>query len=103
MKEGKSFEISRRPWAKYADDGVIHCRTKEEAEEVLRKLRTRLKECKLEIHPEKTHIVYCRSDRFWERHENESFDFLGYTFRRRKQIHEKSHRNTKISEGKIIT
>lgn len=39
--------------------------------------------CKLEIHPEKTRIVYCRSDKNTERHEHESFDFLGYTFRRR--------------------
>jgi RNA-directed DNA polymerase len=71
------------PWARYADDGVIHCRTKEEAEQVLQKLCMRLQECRLEIHPEKTRIVYCRSDNFKGRHENESFDFLGYTFRRR--------------------
>jgi RNA-directed DNA polymerase len=41
-------ENPQNPWARYADDGVIHCRTKEEAERVLRKLRTRLQECKLE-------------------------------------------------------
>ncbi|MEG1254882.1 group II intron maturase-specific domain-containing protein [Clostridium sp.] len=41
------------------------------------------KECKLEIHPDKTRIIYCRSDKFNSRHEHESFDFLGYTFRRR--------------------
>jgi RNA-directed DNA polymerase len=72
------------PWVRYADDGVIHCRSKEEAERVLEKLRKRLQECKLEIHPEKTRIVYCRSDKYPERHEHESFDFLGYTFRRRR-------------------
>jgi RNA-directed DNA polymerase len=71
------------PWARYADDGVVHCQSKEEAEQVLEKLRGRLKECKLELHPEKTRIVYCRCDKFQGRHENESFDFLGYTFRRR--------------------
>jgi RNA-directed DNA polymerase len=76
-------ENPQNPWARYADDGVIHCRTKEEAEQLLSKLRIRLQECKLEIHPEKTRIVYCRSDKFQGKHENESFDFLGYTFRRR--------------------
>ena len=40
-------------------------------------------ECKLELHPDKTKIVYCRSDVNPERHEHESFDFLGYTFGRR--------------------
>ena len=73
----------QNPWARYADDGVIHCRSKEEAERLVEKLRKRMQECKLEIHPSKTRIVYCRSDRFQEKHENESFDFLGYTFRRR--------------------
>lgn len=38
-----------------------------------------MKECELEIHAEKSRIVYCRSDRFTEHHENETFDFLGYT------------------------
>ena len=73
----------QNPWARYADDGVIHCKSKEEAEQLVEKLRERLQECKLEIHPSKTRIIYCRSDRFQGRHENESFDFLGYTFRRR--------------------
>lgn len=70
-------------WCRYADDGIVHCRTKQEAELLLERLNTRMLECKLEIHPEKTRIVYCRSDKFPERHEHESFDFLGYTFRRR--------------------
>jgi RNA-directed DNA polymerase len=79
--------ITRRfpnnPWVRYADDGVIHCRTKEEAENILAELGKRMKECGLEIHPEKSRIVYCRSDRFRGHHGNETFDFLGYTFRMR--------------------
>lgn len=71
------------PWCRYADDGIAHCRSKEEAERLVEKLQKRMLECKLEIHPEKTRIVYCRSDKYPERHEYESFDFLGYTFRRR--------------------
>lgn len=71
------------PWARYADDGVIHCKTREEAENLLERLKKRLATCMLEIHPDKTRIVYCRSGVQSERHENESFDFLGYTFRDR--------------------
>jgi len=69
------------PWARYADDGVVHCQTKDEAEQLLARLKTRLATCKLEVHPDKTRIVYCRSDKNTERHEYETFDFLGYTFR----------------------
>lgn len=47
------------------------------------KLSRRMKECGLEIHPDKSRIVYCRSDNFNEHYENESFDFLGYAFRSR--------------------
>jgi RNA-directed DNA polymerase len=71
------------PWVRYADDGVIHCRTKLEAEKLLLALSQRMRECGLEIHPEKSKIVYCKSDRFQGEHVNESFDFLGYTFRSR--------------------
>jgi len=69
------------PWARYADDGVIHCKTKEEAQYVLKKLTERMKECKLKIHPEKTRIIYCKDVNRKEEHDNTSFDFLGYTFR----------------------
>ena len=76
-------ECPENPWARYADDGVIHCRSEENAKLVLRKLQKRLNECRLEIHPEKTRIVLCRSDIYQGKYENESFDFLGYTFRRK--------------------
>ena len=71
------------PWARYADDAVVHCRTLKEAESLLTRLKKRLETCKLEVHPDKTKIVYCRSENSKERHEYESFDFLGYTFRYR--------------------
>lgn len=71
------------PWARYADDGIVHCRTKTEAEQLLKAMEKRMQACKLELHPEKTKIVYCRSDRFNGKHENEEFNFLGYTFCRR--------------------
>lgn len=71
------------PWARYADDGVIHCKTLEEAENLLETLKTRLKSIGLEIHPDKTRIVYCKDDNRKGSHTHEKFDFLGYTFRPR--------------------
>ena len=71
-------------WCRYADDGLVHCRTEEEAKQLLAELTTRFKECGLELHPDKTKIVYCKDDDRTGRYENESFDFLGYSFRARK-------------------
>jgi RNA-directed DNA polymerase len=72
------------PFARYADDAVIHCKTEEEAIRVLESLNNRMNECKLELHPTKTRIVYCKDEDRKENHENISFDFLGYTFRPRR-------------------
>ncbi len=71
------------PWVRYADDGLIHCHTREEAEKILACLEKRMSECLLELHPEKTKIVYCKNGNRTEEHEHTSFDFLGYTFRAR--------------------
>lgn len=68
------------PWVRYADDGIIHCWSEKEAEKLLNRLKNRLKTSKLEVNPDKTRIVYCRSDRNKGHHEHETFDFLGYTF-----------------------
>ena len=46
-------------------------------------LRQRFEECGLELHPEKTKIVYCKDERRTGDYHNTAFDFLGYTFRRR--------------------
>lgn len=74
---------SENPWARYADDAVTHCRTKEEAENLLEQLRERFKECKLELHLDKTRIVYCKDDDRRCDYSDTKFDFLGYTFRPR--------------------
>lgn len=71
-------------WCRYADDGICHCRTKEQAEALLAELEQRFLECKLEIHPEKTKIVYCKDGIRKECYDgNTSFVFLGYEFRAR--------------------
>ena len=48
------------PWCRYADDGLLHCKTEKQAKEVLRELHKRFNEYKLELHPDKTKIVYCK-------------------------------------------
>ena len=71
-------------FARYADDAVVHARSRKEAEALLAAIRQRLAECRLELHPEKTKIVYCQDDDRRGTHEHTSFDFLGYTFRPRR-------------------
>jgi group II intron reverse transcriptase/maturase len=71
------------PWCRYADDGLLHCRTLEQAQEFLKLLQVRFDDCGLELHPEKTKIVYCKDDNRRGDHPTTSFDFLGYTFCRR--------------------
>lgn len=70
------------PFERYADDAIIHCRTQAEAEEILGKLKERLEECKLELHPTKTKIVYCKDKDRAKEYPVTEFEFLGYTFRR---------------------
>ncbi len=60
MDEKKS---SYNPFERYADDVVVHCNTEAEAKELLEAIRERFKQCKLELHPDKTKIVYCKDDR----------------------------------------
>ena len=68
---------------RYADDAIVHCRTESEARTVMEAIRKRLAECGLELHPEKTRIVYCKDNKRRKEYENISFDFLGYTFQPR--------------------
>ena len=63
------YEMTR-----YADDFVIQCRTRREAEEALAQVQAWAESNGLRLHPDKTHIVDVRE---------EGFDFLGYRFYRR--------------------
>ena len=68
---------------RYCDDAVIHCTSQEQAHQVRDALAARLATVGLELHPDKTRIVYCKdADRRGD-HEATSFTFLGYTFRPR--------------------
>jgi RNA-directed DNA polymerase len=72
------------PFERYADDVIIHAKSQAQAEQVLEAVRQRLQECRLELHPEKTKIVYCQDSDRKGQHEHIQFDFLGYTFRPRR-------------------
>ena len=71
------------PFERYADDGVIHCASEQQAREVLSALSQRLMVVGLELHPQKTEIVYCKDANRKGSYEHEQFDFLGYRFRPR--------------------
>src|SRR5207244_6298470 len=71
----------RLPFCRYADDGLIHCRSMQQARYVRERLAQRLQECGLELHPDKTEVVYCKDVHRRQEHECIQFDFLGYTVR----------------------
>jgi len=70
-------------WCRYADDGLVHCRTKKDAISLKTALQARFLACFLEIHPGKTKIIYCNNSRYPLNYTHKEFDFLGYTFRDR--------------------
>ena len=70
---------------RYADDAVVHCATEWQAREVLAALVARMAEVGLQLHPDKTKIVYCKDRKRCQRYDGPaSFTFLGCTFRARK-------------------
>ena len=70
---------------RYADDAVVHCGSRRRASHVLEAIRTRMEEVGLRLHPTKTRIVYCGTDRGYDAEPGVAtdFTFLGYTFQRR--------------------
>ena len=74
---------SEVPFERYADDAVCHCRTELEAKQLKTELEARFGECGLELHSEKTKIVYCKDEDRKGSYPDMKFDFLGYTFRPR--------------------
>ncbi len=70
-------------WCCYADDGLVHCKTQYQANQLLAMLTERFMECGLSLHPDKTKVVYCSKRSRKSDYPNLEFDFLGYTFRKR--------------------
>lgn len=71
------------PWCRYADDGLVHCKFERQALAVRAALSSRFAECGLELHPDKTRIVYCKDGSRKGKYPNTKFDFLGFCFRPR--------------------
>jgi RNA-directed DNA polymerase len=68
---------------RYVDDVVVHCRSEKQARYVRDSIAARLKQVGLELHPDKTRIVYCKDADRTGSHELTKFTFLGYEFRPR--------------------
>jgi RNA-directed DNA polymerase len=76
------------PWCRYADDGLVHCKNEQEARKILSALKKRMEACGLELHENKTKIIYCSDDtrkkEYCGTEIKTSFEFLGYSFCKRK-------------------
>ena len=53
-------EYPHLPFERYADDVIVHCKAEAQAKEVLAAIDARMRQCKLELHPDKTVVVYCQ-------------------------------------------
>jgi RNA-directed DNA polymerase len=80
-------------FVRYADDMVIHCESKEQAESILKVLKERLEQVKLRLNETKTHIVYCKDYRRKEQHKEVQFEFLGFSYEPRRSVIKGSNRH----------
>jgi RNA-directed DNA polymerase len=71
---------------RYADDVICHCDSQAQATALWEALAQRMRDCKLELHPEKTQIAYCRDGKRRGEYPQRKFDFLGYTFKPRRAM-----------------
>jgi hypothetical protein len=73
----------RVTFERYADDVICHCYSRAEAERLLAALRERFASCGLQLHPEKTQVVYCKDSSRRGQFPQIQLTFLGYCFRPR--------------------
>jgi group II intron reverse transcriptase/maturase len=71
------------PFERYADDAVVHCVSKAQADQVLAAIAERMGQVGPRLHPDKTRVVYCKDAKRRGNHEHTSFTFLGFAFRAR--------------------
>lgn len=81
---------------RYADDFIILCKTREEAEYALVKVREWMEVNKLELHPTKTKIIN-------ENDDDDGFDFLGYNFKQGRRAVKKSSYKALRAKIKLMT
>ena len=82
------------PFERYADDAICHCQSEVQALELRQALAQRFAECKLQLHPQKTTIVYCKDANRSGQYPERAFNFLGYTFRPREAVNRSGKRFT---------
>lgn len=70
-------------FVRYADDAVIHCKSKTEAEQMLSAIKERMKQIGLRLNETKTKIVYCKDYRRKQNHPQVQFGFLGFSYQPR--------------------
>jgi len=85
------------PFERYADDIICHCNSEAEVESLRAELQDRLGACRLEMHPEKTRVVYCADANRRGEHDVLQFDFLGYTFKPRRAMNRRGRLFTSFS------
>lgn len=78
-----SMHHPQTPFVRYADDVIVHCQDRAEAEKVLTAIRDRLNQVGLRLNEKKTRIVYCKDYRRKGDHEHAQFGFLGFSFQPR--------------------
>src|SRR5664280_2578749 len=74
---------------RFADDVVVHCVTERQARQVREAVGRRFADIGLELHPDKTRIVYCKDGRRRLDYARVSFTFCGYAFRPRRAYDKK--------------
>jgi RNA-directed DNA polymerase len=78
-----SREFPDVPFERYADDVICHCRSEAQAKHLKDAIERRFATCHLELHPQKTKIVYCKAGNRQGTYPVVQFDFLGYSFQPR--------------------
>ncbi len=79
-----SREFPTITFERFADDAVVHCVTERQARQMREAIGRRFTEIGLELHPDKTRIVYCKDSRRRQVFDQVTFTFCGYAFRPRK-------------------
>lgn len=87
------------PFARYADDAVVHCHSQKQAVSMMQFIASRLEECGLTMHPEKSKVVYCKHSRRTGTYPHVQFTFLGFTFRPRKALNKQNQPFTSFLPG----
>jgi RNA-directed DNA polymerase len=71
------------PFERYADDVIVHCKSRRQAYQMVDAIANRMAEVGLQLHPTKTKVVYCKDGKRRADHEHTEFTFLGFTYRAR--------------------